>query len=310
MEDKSTVALITLCGILAYAVSTIFPPFDALFLALVFGMFANSLFKEVISTKIAERFLVLTLPVGITMYGVNVKLNEQIDSAFIIIAVTSTFILGTTVYIASRKIFKLNSKLSILISCGTAICGASAIAVITPLLKPKKEEFSASILLITIVGLTGAIVLPYLYHLLSFPVSKYAVLCGATLPQTGLVEIATRPFGDSVVKSALEVKGVRIALIAIVAFLISVIYTKDHYYVPWYIAAFLIVSYFSSFILSESIVGVLKPLSTLAFSITLASVGFSVNVRNIQNMKFDPLFAAYLGWSIAFLMIFSLVMKI
>jgi uncharacterized membrane protein YadS len=106
------------------------------------------------------------------------------------------------------------------------------------------------------------------------------------------------------------VKGVRIALIAIVAFLISVVYTKHQYYVPWYIAAFLIVSYFSSFILSENVLRILKPLSTIAFSITLASVGFSVNVKNIQNMRFDPLFAAYAGWLIAFILIFILVVGI
>ena len=91
MGDKSTVAVITLCGILAYAISTIFPPFDALFLALVFGMFSGSLFKET-SKKIAERFLALALPIGITMYGVNVKLNAQIDPTFAVIAVTSAFV--------------------------------------------------------------------------------------------------------------------------------------------------------------------------------------------------------------------------
>ncbi len=306
MENKAVVIFITLCGIIAYVISTIYPPFDALFLALVFGMFFSSLFSEQ-SKKIAEKYLSIALPLGITMYGVNVKLNGRINPNFAIIATASAFTLGTTVYMISRKIFKLNQKLSALISCGTAICGASAIAVVAPLLKPKKEEFSAAIILITIVGLTGAIVLPFLHEILSFSVEKYAMLCGATLHQTGLVEIATRPFGENVVKSALEVKGVRIALIAIVAFLISVFYTKHQYYVPWYIAAFLIVSYFSSFILTEDVLRILRPISTIAFSITLASVGFSVNVKNIQNMRFDPLIAAYAGWVVAFLVIFGVV---
>jgi len=303
---------ISLCGIVAYAINLIYPPFDALILSLIFGIFLSSFFSESYK-EIGEELLSLTLPVGIAMYGANIKLNAQIAPYFALAAVASAFILGTAVYFLSRNIFNLNYRLSILLSCGTAICGASAIAVVASLIKPKKEEFSAAVIVITIVGLTGAIVLPYLYHVLSFSSMKYALLCGATLHQTGLVEVATRPFGDNIVKSALEVKGVRIALIAVVAFFISLFHSKqtEHkYYVPWYIAAFLILSYLSSFILTETVLKFLKPISSIAFSITLASVGFSVNIRDIRNMRFDPLVAAYAGWVCAFLIIFTTMVMI
>lgn len=310
MNKNTVFVAIASCGIIAYAISSVYPPFDALILSLIFGIFLGSFFNETYK-GIAEELLSLTLPVGIAMYGANIKLNAQITPNFAIMAVVSAFMLGTAVYLLSRVVFNLDYNLSVLISCGTAICGASAIAIIASLIKPKKEEFSAAIIVITIVGLTGAIVLPYLYHVLAFSATKYALLCGSTLHQTGLVEVATRPFGDSIVKSALEVKGVRIALIAVVAFFTSVLYskqTKHKYYIPWYIAAFLVLSYLSSFILTENILRVLRPLSTIAFSITLASVGFSVNIRDIRNMRFDPLIAAYAGWICAFLVIFALVM--
>ncbi len=307
MRDSVILTIISLCGIVAYVISVFYPPFDSLFLALIFGIFAGSFFDESCK-RVVEKYLSIILPIGIAMYGANIKINPNIATKFTLIAILSAFTLGIMVYLISKKVFKLNDKLSALISCGTAICGASAIAIVSPLVKPKKEEFSAAIIIITIVGLTSAIVLPFLYYLLSIPSDKYALLCGATLHQTALVEIATRPLGNDVVKWALEVKGVRIALIAVVAFLMSVIYSKHRYYVPWYIAAFLIVSYFSSFVLAEDVLRFLRPISTIAFSITLASVGFSVNVRDIQNMRIEPLIAAYTGWICAFLIIFALVM--
>ncbi len=302
-------AAIILCGIIAYVVNLIYPPFDALFFALVFGMVLGSFFNEDCK-GIAEDLLSLTLPIGIAMYGANIKLNAQVTPNFAIMAIVSALMLGAAVYFISRTLFNLDYSLSVLLSCGTAICGASAIAIVASIVKPKKEEFSTAVIVITIVGLTGAIVLPYLYHVLAFSATKYALLCGATLHQTGLVEVATRPFGDSIVKSALEVKGVRIALISIVAFSISMLHSKqtEHkYYIPWYVAAFLVLSYLSSFILTESILKILRPISTIAFSITLASVGFSVNVKDIRNMRFDPLIAAYAGWIGAFLIIFAMI---
>ncbi|RLG58987.1 MAG: YeiH family putative sulfate export transporter, partial [Candidatus Hydrothermarchaeota archaeon] len=52
----------------------------------------------------------------------------------------------------------------------------------------------------------------------------------------------------------------------------------------------------STFVLSNGIVKLIQPLSTIAFSITLASIGFSVNMKDVQNMKLRPLIAAYGGW--------------
>ncbi len=299
-------AIIVFCGVLAYIISHVYQPFDALFLALIFGIFAGNFFDED-KKREAEKILGITLPIGIAMYGANIKLNSQIPLIFIAIATISAFMLGSVVYLFSRYIFNLNNRLAILLSCGTAICGASAIAIIASIIKPKKEEFSTAVMVITIVGLTASLLLPYIYHVLSPPLEKYTLLCGATLHQTGLVEIATKPFGYNAVKVALEVKGVRIALIAVVAFIVSLSYSEHRYYVPWYIAAFLIISYLSSFIVPEEVVSILKPASTIAFAITLASVGFSVSIKDIQRMRFDPLIAAYSGWICAFLVIFALV---
>ncbi len=299
-------AIIFLCGILAYLISYFYQPFDALFLALIFGIFTGNFFGE--DKKIeAEKILGVTLPIGIAMYGANIKLSSNIPLIFIGIASISAFLLGSIVYLLSKYLLNLNNRLSLLLSCGTAICGASAIAIVASIIKPKKEEFSTAVMVITIVGLTASLILPYIYHVFSLPLEKYTLLCGATLHQTGLVEIATKPFGHDAVKIALEVKGVRIALIAIVAFLASLSYAEHRYYVPWYIAAFLVISYLSSFIIPEGLVSALKPISIIAFSITLASVGFSVDIKDIQRMRFDPLIAAYFGWICAFLIIFTLV---
>ncbi len=300
MEKPSTsalIVLITLLGFIAYSISCLYPAFDALFVALILGIFFGTLFEKNKNKEVIEKLLGITLPTGIMLYGVNIKFSYPWDIPSHILAITFLFVvlISTIVLVISRKL-GVSEKFSVLLACGSAICGASAIAILSSIIKPKKEEFSAAIIIITIVGLTGAILYPFLSYILGISPKGYAILSGATLHQTGLVKIASIPFGKPVVREALAVKGIRIAMIAVVALLGSLIYSENKFYVPWYVIGFLIMALLSTFVLSNDVVKLIQPLSTIAFSITLASIGFSVNMKDVQNMKLRPLIAAYSGW--------------
>lgn len=302
------IVLIASPGIAAYLVSSLYPPLDALFLALIFGITFGTLIDNKEIKELAEKSLAVTLPVGITLYGANVKfpLPGDFPARVIVLTSISAILMGVAVYVFAKK-FKIGEKLSLLLACGTAICGVSAVAIISPLIKPKKEEFSAAIIIITVVGLTGAILYPSLGYLLNIPSSSYAIMSGATLHQTGLVKIASMPFGYEVVQEALEIKGIRIAMITVVALVVSLLYAEHRFYIPWYVVGFLVVAFLSSFTLTPDIVKSIKPLSTIAFSITLASIGSAVNIRDIQNMRMSPLIAAYVGWSVSVAVILLLL---
>ena len=294
---SALVVLIILLGFIAYSISCLYPAFDALFVALILGIFFGTLFEKNKNKEVIEKLLGITLPIGIMLYGTNIKFSFPWDFPSHILAITFLFVvlISTMVLVISRKL-GVSEKFSVLLACGSAICGASAIAILSPIIKPKKEEFSAAIIIITIVGLTGAILYPFLGYILDIPPKSYAILSGATLHQTGLVKIASIPFGSVIVREALAVKGIRIAMIAVVALLASLIYSENKFYVPWYVIGFLGMALLSTFVLSNGIVKLIQPLSTIAFSITLASIGFSVNMKDVQNMKLRPLMAAYGGW--------------
>ncbi|AGK60384.1 putative membrane protein [Archaeoglobus sulfaticallidus PM70-1] len=300
--------MITIPGIVSYFVSSFYPALDALFLALIFGITIGSFLNSSKIRYLAEESLAVTLPLGIVLYGAKIKIPYPSDfpTQVIVLTIFSTLLMGTAVFLFA-KTFRVSEKLSLLLACGTAICGVSAITIVSSIVKPRKEEFSAAIIVITVVGLTGAILYPFLGYHLGLSPECYAILSGATLHQTSLVEIASLPFGNYVMQEGLAVKGIRIALISVATLLISFIYAENRFYVPWYVVAFLIVAFLSSFVLTPEIVRVIEPLSTIAFSITLASIGLSVNIRDIQRVHLSPLIAAYGGW-FASLAIFLVVM--
>ena len=295
-------------GVLACVISYVYPCLDALFLALIFGIAIGSFLSNRGIKNIAERSLAVTLPLGIVLYGAKIKipLPSDFPAWVVFLTLLSALLMGAMVFIFAR-IFRVSEKLSVLLACGTAMCGVSAITIVSSIVKPKKEEFSAAIIVITVVGLTGAILYPFLGCCLGISPERYAILSGATLHQTGLVEIASIPFGSEIMQKGLAVKGIRIALISIATLLISFVYSENRFYIPWYIVAFLVVAFLSSFIFTQRVVEFIKPLSTLAFSITLASIGLSVNIRDVQRVRLSPLIAAYSGWTVS-LIVFILIL--
>ncbi len=307
-ENYVAVVQILLAGGLAYFISRIDSAFDPLFLALFIGVILGSIYRSEKKDLISQKALTITLPLGIVLYGTNIVFPKGIEIPPIFIGITllSAVFLGLTVFLFAR-LNGIGGKFTTLLTCGNAICGASAIAIISSIINPKKEEFSASIIIITVVGLTGAVIYPSLYYLTGIPQAKYALLSGATLQQTGLVKIATKPFGEELETLALGIKAVRIAMIAVAALVVSFFYSHHRFYVPWYVVAFILLAFLSQNILPEQVVTTLQPLSTFAFALTLASIGFSVNLSDIQNVRLTPLIIVYTGWLFTTLFILFLI---
>lgn len=305
-KDLQMLLLLLVCGVLAYSISLTDPVLEPLFLALAFGIIAGNLQKDEEKRKLAEKYVPVLLPVGITLYGVNINipyLGEFHPEIVAVTLISASLIFLAVFWISSRLL--LSRQMSILLACGSGICGVSAIAIISPLIKPKKEEFSAAIMIITAVGLTGAIIYPGIAHFTNISPEKFAVLSGATLHQTGIVKISSQLFG--VEEEALAIKGIRTAILALVVLVLSIIYSESRFYVPWYIVGFLGVALFSSTYLPNEIVQTLSPLATVMFAITLVAIGYTVNVGKIQRIGVKPLIAAYAGWMVGVVFIMLVI---
>ena len=121
----------------------------------------------------------------------------------------------------------LNHRLSSLIVVGTAICGASAIAALTPAIGAKEEESGLAVSGITLFGLVSMFLYPFLFlsapvnGLLGGNVNAYAVWVGAGVHETAQVIAAAGAIDVAAVQTAMLIKSVRIFMIGPVVFLLS-----------------------------------------------------------------------------------------
>ena len=155
-----------------------------------------------------------------------VRVGVGVLAAFLVIiaALVMSLLLG-------RKL-GLNYRISALIGVGTAICGASAIAALSPAIDAKEEESGLAISAITLFGLLSMFLYPFLF--LYTPVggwlgnnpNVFAVWAGAGVHETAQVIAAAGAVGQDVVAAAMLIKAVRIFMIGPVVFLLSYVCCK------------------------------------------------------------------------------------
>ena len=139
-------------------------PISSIFVAIILGIFIRNIFgvKQIFIEGISFSMKYI-LRVGIVLLGFRLSLLEALKLGalgipLIIISIASGLFI--TLYLTNK--LKQSNRLGTLIACGTGICGVTAIMATSPVIKAKEDEISYAVANITIFGLTGMILYPFL----------------------------------------------------------------------------------------------------------------------------------------------------
>ena len=166
---------------------------------------------------------------GIVLYGSKLKLDEVKDQGGAIIGtVIITMAVGFFAIYFLARAFKLPQGLSTLLAVGTTICGGSAIAITSPLIKAKEEETSYAITTIALWGLVAILAYPKIGQLIGVSDQAFGVFAGTAIHSTPQVVGAATIFSDQAGALASGVKLVRNCFMIPLALIIAVIYTSTH----------------------------------------------------------------------------------
>ena len=301
--------IVLLIGVAAYYISQLHPSLDALAMAIILGItFRMMLGNAAIFLPGASFAVKIMVPVGIIFYGIGLNFGyfTRLPGKTILLILSCMVLFYGVIYFMNR-LFKIPGKLGYLIASGSAICGASAIAVLSPAMEAEPEDTSVSLLVVTAAGLIGAITYPLLKEILHLPDLVYAVLSGATLQQTGIVRVSLTGMTAEVLSYAMAVKTIRILMLLGVAFATGLVQHRAHRDVPiistlsrvWFLIPF---SLIALLVTISPVIGTFlaefKPIGTFAFSMALGSIGFMVNVESVLTVGSKPLLIGLVGWLI------------
>lgn len=255
---------------------------------------------------VAIRYLLQFSVVGLG-FGMNAYQAIAIGSTsflFTIASIFSTIALGLLL----GKWLIIDKKTTHLISCGTAICGGSAIAAIAPIIKSDEKQTSVALGVIFILNSIALFLFPAIGHWLALSQQEFGLWCAIAIHDTSSVVGAANKYGPEALSIATTVKLARalwiipIALVTTIAFKNKSSKIKIPYFIGFFILAMLLNTYFSS-------VSIVAP--TLVFwakvglTITLFLIGSGLNLTVLAAVGLKPLFHGVLLW--AFIALLSLV---
>ena len=156
----------------------------ALLLGVVFALTFGATYEKF--TKLMSKKMLQYSVVGLG-FGMNV--NQALASGkegmlFTIVSVFGTLAIG---WLIGRKLLKVDSQTSYLISSGTAICGGSAIAAVGPTIKAKSEPMSVALGVVFVLNAVALFVFPYIGDYLGMTMKEFGMWAAIAIHDTSSV---------------------------------------------------------------------------------------------------------------------------
>lgn len=199
------------------------------------------------------------------------------------------------------RALRLDADTRTLIGVGTGICGASAIAATTAVIKPKEADVAYAIGTIFTFNIAAVLLFPAVGHLLGLSPHSFGLWSGTAVNDTSSVVAAAASYGGGAESYAVVVKLTRSLMIIPIVMALAALRARrertdgpgGRARVPWrrMVPAFLV-----GFVLAAALetVGAIPTawhpgLSTLAaFLITVALAGIGLNLRFAEMRKAGP----------------------
>ncbi|QDW21783.1 YeiH family protein [Flavobacterium sp. KBS0721] len=274
--------------------SIISPPIALLLGVVMVNIFGNPF---VTFNHIAITYLLQFSVIGLG-FGMNVTAAISAGKeGFIltIFSIFSTLILGAFL----GKWLKTDKKTSHLISCGTAICGGSAIAAISPVIKSNENQTSIALGVIFILNSIALFVFPIIGHQLDLSQKEFGLWCAIAIHDTSSVVGAANKYGAEALQIATTVKLARALWIIPISLLTAVIFKNksQKIKIPYFIGLFILAMLFNSYvpqtaIVSPNIVNIAK----IGLTITLFLIGATLNINTLKAVGVKPLLQGVFLW--------------
>lgn len=212
-----------------------------------------------------------------------------------IFSIFSTLILGTFL----GKWLKTDNKTSHLISCGTAICGGSAIAAISPVIKSNENQTSIALGVIFILNSIALFVFPLIGHQLDLSQKEFGLWCAIAIHDTSSVVGAANKYGAEALQIATTVKLARALWIIPISLLTAVIFKNksQKIKIPYFIGLFILAMLLNSYVPATAIVApYLVSVAKIGLTITLFLIGATLNISTLKSVGVKPLLQGVLLW--------------
>ncbi len=286
--------LFILCAVLC-----LFPFMDASY-GLLLGI-AVSLLLGNPWPKQAARYSKKLLQLSVVGLGFGLTLGEvwttgRASVLYTFVGICITLLLG----IALGRLFRVEKTTAALIAFGTAICGGSAIAAMSPVLKAKDDEIAVSLATVFTLNAVALLLFPFVGHQLHLSQELFGTWAGMAIHDTSSVVGAASVYGSQALAVGTTVKLSR--ALWITPFVLIVAWRNraaGKGAIPWFILGFIVAAAAGSLLPQfGGVWHVLARISRQLLVVTLFLIGSGLNRDLLRRVGARPLLQGALLWLI------------
>ena len=288
-------------------------PFDiisASVIALFIGIAVNPFAVKYSGLKTGIGFVSKKiLRTAIILFGLRLTISQVLEvGKYSLIVMAFTLLTAFGGGYLFGKLFKMDWKLSSLISTGTGICGGSAIAAVAPVIEAEDRDIAYAISVTFIFDVLMVVLFPIVGKLMGMSDLGFGLWTGTAVNDTSSVVAAGYAFSDIAGAYSVIVKLTRTLMVVPVVLIFSVINqrvtnvgTENKKKIsiakifPFFIILFLgMVVINNTGIIPSDVSGKITDISKFLMVMALGAIGLKTNLREMMKSGLKPLLHGFI----------------
>ena len=293
-KNTSIQKIIFIIALILCLSSLVSPPI-ALLIGIAIAQFVGHPYIHLNSKAVS-----LLLKISVVGLGFGMNVHSAVNAGkqgllFTVASIIGTLALGLLL----GRIFKIEKKTAHLISCGTAICGGSAIAAISPIINADEKQISIALGTVFILNSIALFLFPWIGHMLDLSQMQFGLWSAIAIHDTSSVVGAANKYGAEALQVATTVKLARALWIIPVALLTTLFFKtgKQKIKIPYFIGLFILAMIINTYFpIIHPISGYLVGLAKIGLTVTLFLIGAGLSASVIKSVGFKPLLQGIILW--------------
>lgn len=242
---------------------------------------------------------------AIILYGFKLNIDVVLNQGgMLLVHDTLTIIVAISMTMLFAKLFKGEKMLSLLLGIGTGVCGAAAIAAVSPIVKADEEDTAIGAGIVALMGTIFAIVYALLRPFLPITPIQFGIWSGISLHEIAHVAAAAATAGPNALAIGLLAKLGRVFLLIPLSFILSLWMRRKNNEgaaksapFPWFLVGFLATSIIGTYFhIPKSIVSDLSnDIGPFLLSAAMVGLGLNVHLSHLRSRALRPVLAMFVA---------------
>ncbi|MEV7974245.1 putative sulfate exporter family transporter [Cellulomonas sp. NPDC089187] len=285
---------------LCLALTAVAPAAPALLIAILLGALARGAGWIPVGWEPglawAARFL---LRAGVVLLGLQLSVGDLLRLGWaevVVLAVTVCATFGATLWLGRR--LRVGRALTLLVATGFSICGAAAVAGMSPVAGADEEDVATAVALVTVYGSVAIVALPVLSRVIGLDDRTAGLWAGMSVHEVAQVVAAAGTVSAVALTIAIVAKLARVLLLAPLVTGVGVVRRRRSSTVaertapliPGFVIGFVLaVLLRTTGVLPDVALGWVKPVTTLALGAAMVGLGSQIHLGRLIRTGGRPL---------------------